>query len=150
MYLVGTGLQSVFTLACGLSRNGMQLIAFRAAAGLAISFCLPSAVSIITNNIPTGKSRNIAFASMGAAQAVGFTIGLVLGGVFADGIGWRWGFFLAAILNTVVLAVALWCISRENDKRLPPVTWSRIVHEVDWLGALLASTSMALLSYVFA
>lgn len=150
MYLIGTSLQSVFTLACGLSKNGIQLIAFRAAAGLAISFCLPSAVSIVTNNIPTGKSRNIAFASMGAAQAVGFTIGLVLGGIFADGISWRWSFYLAAILNTVVLAVALWGLSRENDKRLEPVTWRRVVHEVDWVGAVLASVSMALLSYIFA
>lgn len=88
MYLTGCVLQSIFTLACGLARNGLQLILFRALAGIAISFCLPSAVSIITNTFPPGQRRNISFASMGAGQPVGFTIGLALGGVFSDSIGW--------------------------------------------------------------
>lgn len=42
----------MFTLACGLSSTGIQLIESRAAAGLAIFFCLPSTVSTNINNIP--------------------------------------------------------------------------------------------------
>lgn len=150
MYLIGTGLQSAFTMACGLARSGSQLIAFRALAGIAVSFCLPSAVSIITNTLPTGRRRNIAFATMGGAQAVGFTIGLVLGGVFADGVGWRWSFYTAAIANSIVFAVALWGMPRNVEKDQQAITWAGILHGVDWVGALIASTSMALLSYVFA
>lgn len=150
MYLTGTGLQSLLTLACGLSQNGPQLIAFRALGGIAISFCLPSAVSIITNTFPTGKRRNISFAAMGGAQAVGFTVGLVLGGVFADGIGWRWSFHTATVANTVVFATAIWGMPQHIERHRQPATWSRIVHDIDWLGALIASTSMALFSYVFA
>lgn len=69
MYLVGSMLQSAFTLGCGLATTGTQLILFRALAGVAISFCLPSAVSIITQTFPSGKRRNIAFASMGGKFA---------------------------------------------------------------------------------
>src|ERR1700753_1412995 len=58
MYLIGSALQSAFTLACGLSTSGSQLILFRGLAGIATSMCLPSAVSIITSTFVPGKRRN--------------------------------------------------------------------------------------------
>lgn len=150
MYLIGTGLQSAFTLACGLAQSGPQIIAFRGLAGVALSFCLPSAVSIITNTCPTGRTRNIGIAAMGGSRAVGFTVGLVLGGVFADGIGWRWSFHTATITNTIMFFIALWGMPRGIEKHRQPATWGRVLNDIDWIGALIASTSMALLSYVFA
>lgn len=127
----------------------MQLIAFRALAGVAISFCLPSAVSIITNSFEPGKRRNVAFAAMGGGQPIGFSIGLTLGGVFADSIGWRWGFHIAAILNTIILIIAIWGLPR-MDTENQTITWNRLVSEIDWIGAVIASSSLAMLSYVFA
>lgn len=149
MYLVGSLLQSAFTLACGLSRTGYELILFRGLAGIATSLCLPSAVSIITTTFPTGQRRNIAFASMGAGQPIGFSIGLTLGGVFADSIGWRWGFYIAALLNTVIFLTAIWGLPKNTEKH-GPVTWNRIATDIDWVGASIASVSLALLSYVLA
>jgi MFS family permease len=148
MYLTGCVLQSVFTLACGLSKTGTQLIVFRAFAGVAISFCLPSAVSIITSTFPEGKSRNVAFASMGGGQPIGFSFGLVLGGVFADTIGWRWGFHLCAIVNTVIFAIAFFGLPKLADKQTQVL--HRLRTEIDWVGIALGSTSLALLSYCFA
>lgn len=149
MYLLGCALQSAFTLACGLSRSGTQLIIFRAFAGVAISFCLPSAVSIITHSFPPGRRRNVAFASMGGGQPIGFSIGLTIGGVFADTIGWRWGFYLSAILNTVILVVAIWGLPKEIEE-LDPVTVERLLFDIDWIGALIATTSLAMISFAFA
>jgi MFS family permease len=147
MYLTGSLLQSVFTMASGLSQSGTELIVFRGLAGIAVSLCLPSAVSIITSTFPEGKMRNVAFASMGAGQPLGFSIGLVLGGVFADTIGWRWGFHAAAILNAAIFVMAIWTLPR-NKKEHGNVTWGRIWNEIDWVGVTIASTSLALLSYV--
>ena len=149
MYLTGSFLQSIFTMACGLSRTSYQLILFRGLAGIAISLCLPSAVSIITNSFPEGKHRNIAFASMGGAQPIGFSIGLTLGGIFAGTIGWRWGFHIAAILNTIVFGLAVWGLPRTDDGQ-DAVSWSRIRKEIDWVGATIASVFLAVLSYVLA
>ncbi|CAN9444617.1 unnamed protein product [Alternaria alternata] len=148
MYLTGCLLQSAFTLACGLAQTGTQLIVFRAFAGIAISFCLPSAVSIITSTFPEGKSRNIAFASMGGGQPIGFSFGLVLGGIFADTIGWRWGFHISAIANTIVFVLGLFGLPKVDNK-LPHV-WSRLKSDIDWVGILFGSASLALLSYCFA
>lgn len=148
VYLLGCFFQAIFTMACGLSKTGTQLIVFRAFAGITQAMCLPSAVSIITNAFVPGKRRNVAFASMGSGQPLGFSIGLTLGGVFADTIGWRWGFYMSAIVNMVVAVVAIKWLPR--DSRQEPVTWERFLAEVDWVGALLASSALAMISYVFA
>ncbi|KAK4942309.1 hypothetical protein LTR10_017916 [Elasticomyces elasticus] len=148
MYLLGCFLQSVFTLACGLAQDSLQLILFRGLAGIAIAFCLPSAVSLITAYFPHGQRRNAAFAAMGGGQPIGFSIGLVIGGVLADGPGWRVGFYIAAAVNTVLLVVAFWCLPRVPQ--LAAMSFHRLRTEIDWPGALILSTSLGLLSYVFA
>lgn len=157
-YMLGSVLQSFFTLGCGLARNANEIILFRGLSGVAIAFCLPSAVSIITSTLD-GKRRNFAFAAMGGGQPVGFSIGLTLGGVLTDSIGWRWGFYLATIVNTVIFVVALWGLPKSIDSAgvsdgdsVPTwrQKWQRMKNEIDWIGAIIASTSLAMLSYVFA
>lgn len=159
MYLIGCGLQSIITLACGLVRTSTQLIIFRALAGLAISCCLPSAVSIITNTFPLGGRRNIAFGAMGGGQSVGFVLGMVFGGVFTGTIGWRWGFHAAAVINTLVFFTALFGLPKRaahvadaGDAASGGVmSWRRQLRSnIDWVGNLIASTSLAMLAYVLA
>jgi MFS family permease len=89
MYLTGASLLITFTMGCGLAKTGIQLIIFRAFSGIALSFCLPSATSMITKAFPVGRGRNIAFACYGAAQPLGFSLGLVLAGALLQSIGWR-------------------------------------------------------------
>ena len=148
MYLLGCLLQSAFTLACGLARTSLQLLFFRAMAGIATAFCLPSAVSLITSYFPHGQRRNFAFAMMGAGQPVGFSIGVVVGGILADGPGWRVGFYIAAAINTVFLGLALLGLPKPAETSRPSL--SRLRTEIDWPGALILSTALGLLSYVFA
>jgi predicted MFS family arabinose efflux permease len=108
--------------------------------------CLPSAVSIITNTFVPGKRRNVAFAAMGGGQPLGFAVGLTLGGVFSSSVGWRWAFHLATIINTGILILAIWGLPKSHTS----VTWSRLRNNIDWIGALIASASLALLCYVLA
>jgi MFS family permease len=125
------------------------MIVFRAFSGIAASFCLPSAVSLINEVFPPGWSRNVAFASMGGAQPVGFGIGLTLGGVFTGTIGWQWGFYAAAITNFVMLVVAAWQLPK-NVQNASHGVWQRLASDIDWVGAIIASISLAMLSYVIA
>ncbi|KAF2478124.1 MFS general substrate transporter [Lindgomyces ingoldianus] len=147
MYLTGCVLQSGFTLACGLAQDGMQLIVFRAFAGIAISFCLPSAVSIITTTFPEGKSRNIAFASMGGGQPIGFSLGLTLGGVFSDTIGWRWGFHIAAIINTIIFVVGFFGLPKVDAEQHDIL--NRLKHDIDWFGAIIAISIILIPVFIF-
>lgn len=111
--------------------------------------CLPTAVSIITHTFPAGKRRNIAFACMGAGQPLGYSVGLLLGGLFADTIGWRWGYYLSAIINIILFVAALWGLPRQQNEQ-QPASWQRLWRDIDWIGAILISASLGLLSYVFA
>lgn len=139
----------IFTLGCGFARTGPQLIGFRALLGVAIAMCLPTAVSIVTHTFPAGKRRNIAFACLGAGQPLGFSVGLLLGGLFADTIGWRWGYYLSAIINIILFAASLWGLPRQQNEQ-GPASWQRLWREIDWIGAILISASLGLLSYVLA
>lgn len=158
MYLTGCVLQAGFILGCGFSQNSTEIIVFRGLSGVAISLCLPSAVSIITRSFE-GKRRNFAFAAMGGGQPVGFSIGLTLGGVLTDSVGWRWGFYISAILDLVIFGVALWGLPLALDNNTGsdgPTgnTWIHKVHrlksEIDWIGTVIASASLAMLSYSLA
>jgi MFS family permease len=152
--LLGGLFQAASALGAGLATTPVQLISLRATAGLAASCCLPGAVGVAAKLFPVNNSprrRSIAFAAMGGGQAVGFGLGLVLGGIFSDTVGWRWGFYVTAILNSAVLALALWALPRDIDSGpFNRSSFSRLAREVDWIGALLISTCLALLLYELA
>lgn len=147
VFLTGCALLAVFTLGCGLVWTGIQLIMFRAFQGVSMSFCLPTAVGIITSSFPEGKTRNIAFASLGGGQPPGFAFGLVLGGVFVDSVGWRYGYYLACIFNAMILLAAFFTLP---ETRSLPNKRHRLAQDIDWIGAITASTSLGMPSYVFA
>lgn len=150
MYLVGCLLQAIFTLAYGLARTSTQLIVLRGFAGLAASFCLPSAVGIINHAFGSKddmKRRNRAFAAMGGGQPMGFALGQTLGGVMVGSIGWRWGFHITAILNFVRPFESAWGLPKEERKASG---FRLILTTVDWVGAMIASSSLAMLLYVLA
>jgi MFS family permease len=105
-------------------------------------------VSILTTNFKPGQWRNTAFASLGAAQPTGFMIGLFMGGVLTDLVSWRLCFYLVAGINAVVLLLSVFCIPStplEHGTAL-----ERFCSKVDWVGVLLISSALALLSYVLA
>jgi MFS family permease len=142
MYLAGCLFQIAFTLACGLSQTSAQIIVFRGFGGIASSFLLPSAVSIVSESFPDGKQRNMAFALLGGSQPVGFALGLLLGGLLSN---WRWGFYLAASVSGVILALAFWALPQRKVKRSD--LWVHLKHKIDWVGIAIGSASVGLLSY---
>ena len=147
-YTAGSLLSVGWILACGFARTGVQLIVFRALHGIAISMCLPSSVSILTTNFEPGQRRNMAFASLGAAQPTGFLIGLFLGGILTDLVSWRLCFYLVAGVNAAVLLLSVFCIPDNPVERGTAV--ERFRSKVDWFGVLLISSALGLLSYVLA
>ncbi len=149
---MGCLLSSVFTLACGLCKSGADLIIFRGFQGVSISLCLTTAVGIISNSFPAsqGQRRNIAFASVGAGQPVGYIVGLVLGGLFVGSVGWRVAYYLAAGLNIALFLAAAWGLPRDGCSSSRQLILLRLRREIDWIGAGIATTSLGMLSYVMA
>ena len=54
----------------------------------------PAALSLLMNTFEEGDDRNKALGTWGAVGASGGTIGVLLGGIFTDTIGWEWIFYL--------------------------------------------------------
>ncbi|KID86586.1 puromycin resistance protein pur8 [Metarhizium guizhouense ARSEF 977] len=149
VWITGSYLFVVFTVALGLANTGLQVILFRTFLGVAISMCLPTAVSLITNTFPKGTWRNVAFAMNGMGQPLGYALGLVLGGIFTDSIGWRWAYYMMAIINFVLSTASIWSlpdVKPGGEKR-----WTkRLVEDIDWAGAAIMSAALGLLLYVLA
>lgn len=85
---------------------------------------------------------------MGAGQPFGFCVGLVLGGLFIDSIGWRAGYYICAAANIAFAFVSFWSLPKATQESYNVV--SRLKSELDWLGAAMVSVSLGLLSYVLA
>jgi MFS family permease len=147
MWLTGSILFAIFTLACGLARTGNQLIAFRTLLGVSIAMCLPCAVSLMTRTFPPGRQRNLGFAAMGMGQPLGYSVGLILGGFFADSIGWRFGYYISAIINAALSVLAFWSLPAEKPRN---ESLRSGLKRIDWVGAPIISVSLALLSFVLA
>ncbi|KAK8042432.1 hypothetical protein PG994_012915 [Apiospora phragmitis] len=149
MWVAGSYLFCAFTVALGFARTGPQVIALRTLLGASIAMCLPTAVGLITLTFPhKGTWRNVAFAMNGMGQPLGFALGLVLGGVFTDTIGWRWAYYMMAGINFVLSTASIWSLPHKPVRTGEKLT-SRLA-EIDWVGAVMLSAALGLLMYVLA
>lgn len=133
-------------LASGLAKTGLQLIIFRAFQGIGVAMCFPTAVSILSAAFPNGRVRNIAFGCLGFGMPLGFAIGILLGGWFGTvTVGWRPGFYLCAAMTMILFAVNYLGLPHEN--RREGIRWGKLKADIDWMGVIISSTSMGVLSY---
>ncbi|KAF2148616.1 integral membrane protein [Myriangium duriaei CBS 260.36] len=147
MYIAGIILQTIFILGCGQSKNAWEMIFFRGLSGLSASCCLPSAVSIITGSF-TDQRRDVAFACMGGGQPAGFVVGLVLGGIATNAVSWRVGFYISAAVTAITLPLTILGLATPYISLSWSHWWKRITEGIDWIGGIVSSTSLALLSHV--
>ncbi|WPH00642.1 general substrate transporter, protein [Acrodontium crateriforme] len=150
VFLLGCLILSLCILACGLSRTGTELIIFRGLQGIAASFCLPTSISILTQTFPSGRRRTRGLAMQGAAQPIGYSAGLFLGGLFADTIGWRWGWYISSVMCVAVFIAGWFSLPKCQRTNLQVPARKQIAVDVDWIGALLASACLGLVSYALA
>ena len=146
--LTGTFLTGCFIIASGFARTGIELIMFRAMQGIALALCLPTSTGILSTAIASGARRNIAFSCLGAGQAVGFGVGLVLSGIFSDTVGWRAGWYMSGALTLALFVVGVWALPVDKLPEKP--IFRGLAKRIDWVGAALASGCLAMLSYVLA
>jgi MFS family permease len=138
------------SLMCGVARTGGEIIAARGLMGISNAMVVPASVSIISTSVEFGRPRNLGFACLGFAGPLGFLLGLVLGGVFVDGPGWRLAFYLAGASSFALGACGYWVLPRNVQKRSLRVIGKQMASEIDFIGVLVSSTGVATLSYVLA
>ncbi|KAI1493371.1 major facilitator superfamily domain-containing protein [Biscogniauxia mediterranea] len=150
LWIVGSFLFVIFTVAVGLSQSSIQIIMFRTCLGAAMSMCLPTTVSLITNTFPRGHWRNLSFAMNGMAQPLGYALGLVLGGIFTDTIGWRWSYYIMAIINFCISIIAIWSLPAIHHHHSEKSWMRQMIEDIDWVGAVILSAALGMLLYFLA
>lgn len=104
MLQLGLLLFALASLVAGLAQGSAMLIAARGLQGLGSAFIAPAALSLLTSNFAEGAERNRALGAWGAISGLAAIVGVMLGGVFTETIGWRWIFFVNIPIG-IILAV---------------------------------------------
>jgi EmrB/QacA subfamily drug resistance transporter len=103
--IILTGLV-IFTLASlvtGLAQNQTVLLGGRVGQGVGAALLSPAALATITS-IFHGVERNKALSIWASLGGLGFTAGVLIGGILTSGPGWRWVFFINVPVGIVLLA----------------------------------------------
>ncbi|WP_406390039.1 MFS transporter [Streptomyces sp. NBC_00887] len=109
----------------------------RALQGVGAAILAPSALSLLARSFAEGRARNRAMAAYSAVAGLGAALGLVVGGLVADLISWRAGFFLNVPVGIAMVALTV---------RFLPAT-ERHGGRFDVAGALLATAGSTALVF---
>jgi EmrB/QacA subfamily drug resistance transporter len=115
--VVGAGLFTVASLACGLAGSPAMLIAARAAEGLGAAMMAPAALSLILAMFPEGAQRNKALGAFGAVSGAGGAIGVLAGGMLTTWLSWPWIFFVNLPVGALIVSAA-WPLLPESRAAL--------------------------------
>ena len=105
MFMVGIAVFSGASLVCGISQSEGTLLVARGLQGLGGAMLSPAALSIILTTFAEGTRRNHALSVWAAVAGAGGAVGLLLGGVIVDVLGWRWVFFVNVPVGATMLAL---------------------------------------------
>ncbi|WP_051385667.1 MFS transporter [Actinokineospora inagensis] len=103
IFLAGLTLFTLTSLLGGLAGSAWLLLAARAGQGLGAAMIVPSGMALLTTSFPEGPQRDRALGVNGALISLGFTSGVVLGGVIGEALDWRWTMLINVPLGALVL-----------------------------------------------
>ena len=119
--VTGLALYAGASLAGGLAPTPEVLLAARAAQGLGGALVFPATLSLVNTTFAEGRERNRALAVWGGAGAAGLVVGVLLGGVLTQALGWEAVFFVNVPLAGLAVALAFPLIpadrERDTDRR---------------------------------
>lgn len=102
--LLGIVVFTVGSAVAGFAWDPTSLIAARALQGVGGAVAAPAVLAIVTHTY-TGHARARALGWFSVVLGVGFSLGMVLGGVVVQWLDWRWVFWLNLPLGIALLAV---------------------------------------------
>jgi MFS family permease len=106
LFLAGLSLFGAASLLATFAWDPASFLAGRALQGLGAAAIVPAGMSLLTTTFPEGPLRDRALGISGTLLSLGFTVGMVLGGVMTDTLGWRSTMGLLAVFSLIVLTLA--------------------------------------------
>ncbi|GAA2139680.1 MFS transporter [Kitasatospora kazusensis] len=138
MFLGGLLVFTAASFTAGFAHSEGQLLASRAAQGIAAAALSPASLSILVTSFPDPAERSKAFGIWGAVIGIGASVGTIIGGAIANS-DWRWAFWINVPVGLVVGVGAALLVRRAvRTGPRPPV---------DLVGAFTATGGVLLLVY---
>src|SRR6476660_5873032 len=107
LFLLGIGLFTVASLACGRATSQGLLIGARAVQGLGGAIASAVGLSLMMTLFTEPADRAKAMGVFGFVASGGGTLGVLLGGVLTDLLSWHWIFLVNLPIGIVVILLSL-------------------------------------------
>jgi EmrB/QacA subfamily drug resistance transporter len=139
VFLVGTALFSIASLACAVADSQTLLVGARAIQGLGAAIISPATLAILSTSFSEGYERNRALGVWGAMSGLGGAAGVLLGGLLTQALGWP-----AIFLLNVPIGIAVVILGRSMIPAGRDIVPGR---DFDFAGAVLISGGLTTLVY---
>ena len=139
VFMAGLVVVAVASLAAGFAANQGQLIAARAAQGLGAAIISPAALSIVTFLFADGAERNRALGAWGAVGGSAGAVGVLLGGILTETLGWEWVLWVNVPVALVALAFTPGLIPESRSESA--------TRHFDAAGAVTVTAGLSVLAY---
>lgn len=119
----------------GLTTSGVLLIVLRALLGVSEAFVIAGVVATIGAHFHA-RERVLAYGLWTATFGAGSALGPVLGGMLAEGPGWRWLFLGSVPLAAFAVLLSVWLVPDSRSSQNPGWDVPSILTSILALGAL--------------
>jgi len=137
-FSVGVAIFSLASVWCGLSSDIHSLIAARIIQGVGAALLVPGSLALLSASYPENE-RGRAIGTWSGSVDLTAALGPVLGGWFIQKLSWRWAFFINVPVGVIVLLLLILYVPKAQEST---GKW-----HLDWLGAAIATLSLASLVY---
>ena len=137
VFMLGVTLFGAASLGCALAPDATWLIVARAVQGIAAAMLVPASLAILGATF-SDQERGGAIGAWAGFGAVTTAVGPVLGGWLVDHVSWRAIFLINIPLAIATVGLALAAVRESRDED---------VTHLDWLGAGLAATGLAAVTW---
>lgn len=138
IFVAGLLLFCAASLLGGFSQTEGQLIAARVVQGLGAALLSPAALAILTTTFAEGAERNKALGVWGAVAGSGGAVGVLLGGILTESLGWEWVLFVNVPITALAAFGAMRVLGESRDQSAT---------SFDVFGAVTISAGLSLLVY---
>ena len=139
LFLLGIGLFTLASLACGLATSQEFLVGARAVQGLGGAIVSAVALSLVIKLFTEPAERAKAMGVFGFVASGGGSIGVLLGGILTDVLNWHWIFLVNVPIGVAVVALSL--------RLLPTGRGPAADSRLDVAGAVTVTASLMLAVY---
>ena len=139
MFVVGTAVFTLASLAGGLADSAALLITARVVQGVGAAIAGPSTLALITTTFTEAKARMRALSLFTAMSSGGFALGLIVGGLLTEWISWRAALFINVPFGLAIVLLAPRFVAEPERRRA----------HLDLPGAITGTLGVGSLVYAF-